>query len=75
MHTILKMLPDNALLSTKEVCSYTGLKRSQLDHRLRVGKIPVIPQPTLKQRALSNNGKMRIWWTAKFVRDNIVLFS
>ncbi len=75
MHPILKMLPDNALLSTKEVCSYTGLKRSHLHKRIQRGKILREPHPTLTGQALSNNGKERLWWTAKFIRDNVELFS
>jgi predicted DNA-binding transcriptional regulator AlpA len=72
MNPTLKSLPDNAYLGIKEIASYTGLKLNTLKKRYQRGTLP----PAERLIGRFNNSRQSInLWSAKFVRDNVELFS
>jgi uncharacterized protein (DUF2384 family) len=72
MHSLLKTIPNNALLTLKEISGYTGIPKSTYEARLRTGKLS-------KQEIRLAWRKIKpcstLYWTAEYVRNNIELFS
>lgn len=73
MNSVLRSLPDNAGLTLKEISSYVGVSKATLEGRVRRGQIP--KGILYKSNATWSNATPRLFWKAKFVRDNLELFS